>query len=92
MEPDALGWNLVLQSWIADTPPVINAWLKNFLYESLFQRFCDPIIHWSHREDVQYRDVKVAKDMDELDLRAQLEVAEHSHFTKRVLFRTKQRR
>ncbi|KAK1121659.1 hypothetical protein K0M31_009971 [Melipona bicolor] len=97
MEPDALGWNLVLKSWIADTPPVINAWLKNFLYESLFQRFCDPIIHWLHYEDVQkicpmpdtnlvrsltylmdcfldeYRNVKVAKDIDELDLRAQLE-------------------
>ena len=53
MEPDALGWNLVLKSWIADIPPVINTWLKNFLYESLFQRFCDPIIHWSHYEDVQ---------------------------------------
>ncbi|XP_050489817.1 dynein axonemal heavy chain 7-like isoform X1 [Bombus huntii] len=97
MEPDALGWDPVLKSWLADTPPVMNSWLRNFLYESLFRRFCDPILYWSHHEHVQkicpmpdtnlvrsltylmdcflaeYRDEKAVKDIDELDLRAQVE-------------------
>lgn len=53
MEPDALGWDPVLKSWLADTPPVMNSWLRNFLHESLFRRFCDPILYWSHHEHVQ---------------------------------------
>lgn len=53
MEPDALGWDPVLRSWLADTPPVMNSWLRNFLHESLFRRFCDPILYWSHHEHVQ---------------------------------------
>ncbi|XP_017763577.1 PREDICTED: dynein heavy chain 7, axonemal-like [Eufriesea mexicana] len=97
MEPDALGWDLLLKSWIAETPSMMNPWLKNFLYQSLFRRFCDPLLHWSHHEHVEkicpmpdtnlirsltylmdcflseYRDEKAIKDIDELDLRAQIE-------------------
>ncbi|XP_076387685.1 dynein axonemal heavy chain 7 [Megachile rotundata] len=97
MEPDALGWDPLLKSWIAKTPDVIDEWLNDFLYQSLFRRFCDPLLHWLHRDSVkricpmsdsnlirtltylmdcfidEYRDEKIAKNMNELDLRAQLE-------------------
>ncbi|XP_078044753.1 dynein axonemal heavy chain 7 isoform X4 [Augochlora pura] len=97
MEPGALGWEPFLRSWIASTPPVMDEWFKNFLYGSLFRRFCDPVLHWLRHSNVQeicpmpnanlvrsltylmdcfideYRDEKVAKDMDELNLRAQVE-------------------
>ncbi|XP_076748638.1 dynein axonemal heavy chain 7 isoform X2 [Xylocopa sonorina] len=97
MEPTALGWDPLLKSWVANTPNAVNPWLKNFIYQSLFHRFCDPLLYWSHNEDVQkicpmpdsnlvrsvtylmdcflneYHDEKVVKNMDELDLRAQIE-------------------
>ncbi|XP_076618005.1 dynein axonemal heavy chain 7 isoform X2 [Colletes latitarsis] len=97
MEPGALGWDPLLKSWIANTPSAIDEWLKNFLYRSLFRRFCDPLLYWLRHTDIQelcpmpdsnlvrsltylmdcfldeYRDEKVAKDMDELDIRAQIE-------------------
>ncbi|XP_017795795.1 PREDICTED: dynein heavy chain 7, axonemal-like [Habropoda laboriosa] len=97
MEPGALGWDPLLKSWIADAPAVMDEWLKNFVYRSLFRRFSVPILYWLRREDVEkicpmpdsnlmrglthlldcfldeYRDEKIAKEMDELDLRAQIE-------------------
>ncbi|XP_076646690.1 dynein axonemal heavy chain 7 [Halictus rubicundus] len=97
MEPGALGWEPFLESWIADTPSVMDEWFKNYLYRSLFRRFCDPLLHWLRHSDVQeicpmpnanlvrsltymmdcfideYYDEKVAKDISELDLRAQVE-------------------
>lgn len=56
MEPDALGWDPLLQSWIANIPPAIDEWLENFLYRSLFRRFCDPILHWLHTGHVEVLD------------------------------------
>ncbi|CAK9804315.1 Dynein axonemal heavy chain 7 [Anthophora plagiata] len=98
MEPDALGWDPLLKSWLADAPPVMDEWLRNFIYQSLFRRFCVPILYWlrhdayvekicpmpdsnimrglTHLLDCfidEYRDEKVAKEIDELDLRAQIE-------------------
>ncbi|XP_076302983.1 dynein axonemal heavy chain 7 [Lasioglossum baleicum] len=97
MEPGALGWEPFLQSWIANTPAVMDEWFKNYLYKSLFRRFCDPLLHWLRHSDVEeicpmpdanlvrsltylmdcfideYHDEKVAKEISELDLRAQVE-------------------
>ncbi|XP_043799961.1 dynein axonemal heavy chain 7-like isoform X2 [Apis laboriosa] len=97
MEPNDLGWDPLLKSWINTLPAVISAWLRNFIYESLFRRFCDPIFYWLHQgiaeimcpmQDTnlvrsltylmdcfieEYYDEKIAKNIDELDLRAQIE-------------------
>ncbi|CAK9824900.1 Dynein axonemal heavy chain 7 [Anthophora retusa] len=98
MEPDALGWDPLLKSWLANAPPVMDEWLRTFVYQSLFRRFCVPILYWlrhdayvekicpmpdsnlmrglTHLLDCffdEYRDEKVAKEIDELDLRAQIE-------------------
>ncbi|XP_026297252.1 dynein heavy chain 7, axonemal isoform X2 [Apis mellifera] len=97
MEPNDLGWNPLLQSWMNTLPAVISPWLRNFIYESLFRRFCDPIFDWLHQGLTQiicpmqdtnlvrsltylmdcfideYHDEKIAKNIDELDLRAQIE-------------------
>ena len=45
MEPSTLGWEPVLQSWIVKTPTLLTQWLRQFLYESLFLRFCKPILY-----------------------------------------------
>ncbi|XP_076179047.1 dynein axonemal heavy chain 7 isoform X1 [Ptiloglossa arizonensis] len=97
MEPGALGWDPLLESWIAETPAALDQWLKSYLYRSLFRRFCDPLFYWLRHSDVQetcpmpesnhlrsltylmdcfldeYRDEKITKNIDELDLRAQVE-------------------
>ncbi|XP_076249285.1 dynein axonemal heavy chain 7 [Calliopsis andreniformis] len=97
MEPGALGWDPLLKSWIAKIPPVIDEWLTNFLYQSLFQRFCNPLLYWLRHSDAEemcpmpnsnlvrsltylmdcfldeYRNERMVKDMNELDLRAQIE-------------------
>ncbi|PBC30449.1 Dynein heavy chain 7, axonemal [Apis cerana cerana] len=97
MEPNDLGWDPLLQSWINTLPVVISPWLRNFIYESLFRRFCDPILYWLHQGNTEiicpmqdtnlvrsltylmdcfideYHDEKIAKNIDELDLRAQIE-------------------
>nr|XP_012232176.1 PREDICTED: dynein heavy chain 7, axonemal-like isoform X1 [Linepithema humile] len=49
MEPGALGWEPILNSWIAKLPEVIDEWLRSFLYESLFLRFCKPLFHLLRR-------------------------------------------
>lgn len=45
MEPLALGWEPLLKSWIATVPEKLGDYLKQFLYESLFVRFCNPLFH-----------------------------------------------
>lgn len=49
MEPGALGWDALIKSWIAETPAVMDEWLKGYVYQSLFRRFCDPLIYWLRR-------------------------------------------
>jgi len=56
MEPAALGWEPLLNSWLATLPEIIDEWLRLFLHESLFFRFCKPLFHLLH-----YCDVKVKK-------------------------------
>lgn len=53
MEPNDLGWDPLLQSWINTLPIVISPWLRNFIYESLFRRFCDPILYWLHQGNTE---------------------------------------
>lgn len=53
MEPSALGWKPLLLSWISMTPAKIDPWLKNFLYESLFIRFCKPLFRFLRRGNVK---------------------------------------
>lgn len=53
MEPNDLGWDPLLQSWINTLPVVISPWLRNFIYESLFRRFCDPILYWLHQGNTE---------------------------------------
>ncbi|XP_024941329.1 dynein heavy chain 7, axonemal [Cephus cinctus] len=53
MEPSALGWEPLLRSWIQTTPEVLTDWLKNFMIDSLFLRFCKPLIHLLRRGDVR---------------------------------------
>jgi hypothetical protein len=55
MEPSSLGWEPLLRSWIAKSPPILNEWLKQFLYESLFLRFCKPIFYLLRRYGVSVR-------------------------------------
>lgn len=45
MEPLALGWEPLLKSWIETTPDILGEFLKKFLYESLFMRFCNPLFY-----------------------------------------------
>ncbi|XP_044576956.1 dynein axonemal heavy chain 7 [Cotesia glomerata] len=49
MEPLALGWEPLLKSWIATVPEKLGDYLKQFLYESLFVRFCNPLFHLIRR-------------------------------------------
>ncbi|XP_063983101.1 dynein axonemal heavy chain 7-like [Diachasmimorpha longicaudata] len=49
MEPIALGWEPLLQSWLETLPPLVTDFLKTFLYESLFLRFCKPLFHLLRR-------------------------------------------
>ncbi|XP_039301684.1 dynein heavy chain 7, axonemal-like [Solenopsis invicta] len=53
MEPTALGWEPLLNSWLAKLPEVIDEWLRVFLYESLFLRFCKPLFHFLRRRNVK---------------------------------------
>ncbi|CAB0039603.1 unnamed protein product [Trichogramma brassicae] len=45
MEPSSLGWEPLLMAWLNTTPEIISAWLKKFMLESLFLRFCKPIFY-----------------------------------------------
>ncbi|KAK0178126.1 hypothetical protein PV328_002104, partial [Microctonus aethiopoides] len=45
MEPLALGWEPLLKSWIETTPDILGDFLRKFLYESLFMRFCNPLFY-----------------------------------------------
>ncbi|XP_051171696.1 dynein axonemal heavy chain 7-like, partial [Leptopilina boulardi] len=53
MEPSALGWEPLLKSWIETTPKIFSTFLKNFLYESLFIRFCKPLFFLLRRGGVE---------------------------------------
>lgn len=53
MEPEALGWEPLLKSWIQRLPNVIDDYLKNYIYESLFIRFCKPLFHLLRRGGVK---------------------------------------
>lgn len=53
MEPEILGWEPLLNSWIATLPKAIDEWLRTFLYESLFLRFCKPLFHLLRRGNVK---------------------------------------
>ncbi|XP_011702284.1 PREDICTED: dynein heavy chain 7, axonemal-like isoform X3 [Wasmannia auropunctata] len=53
MEPDALGWEPLLNSWIVKLPEVIDEWLRVFIHESLFLRFCKPLFHLLRRCNVK---------------------------------------
>ncbi|RLU26559.1 hypothetical protein DMN91_000355 [Ooceraea biroi] len=53
MEPTALGWDPLLNSWIAKLPKIIDEWLRLFLHESLFLRFCKPLFHLLRRCNVK---------------------------------------
>ncbi|KAJ8668953.1 hypothetical protein QAD02_000212 [Eretmocerus hayati] len=52
MEPSSLGWEPLLQSWIAKTPSRLSQWLRTYIYESLFLRFCRPILYVLRRYGV----------------------------------------
>lgn len=56
MEPDALGWDPSLNSWIAKLPKIIDEWLRLFLHESLFLRFCKPLFHLLRRCNVKVKE------------------------------------
>ncbi|KAL7295896.1 hypothetical protein TKK_0010939 [Trichogramma kaykai] len=45
MEPSSLGWEPLLMAWLNTTPEIFSAWLKKFMLESLFLRFCKPIFY-----------------------------------------------
>ncbi|XP_014484361.1 PREDICTED: dynein heavy chain 7, axonemal-like [Dinoponera quadriceps] len=53
MEPTSLGWEPLLKSWIVTLPEVVDEWLRTFLYESLFLRFCKPLFHLLRRCNVK---------------------------------------
>ncbi|KAG7196964.1 hypothetical protein KM043_000229 [Ampulex compressa] len=53
MEPAALGWEPLLRSWIANLPSDMDEWLKGFLFDSLFKRFCRPLLHYLRHGDVK---------------------------------------
>ncbi|EFN66875.1 Dynein heavy chain 7, axonemal [Camponotus floridanus] len=53
MEPGALGWEPLLNSWLATLPEVIDEWLRTFLHESLVLRFCKPLFHLLRRCNVK---------------------------------------
>lgn len=53
MEPSALGWKPLLLSWMSTIPANIDAWLTNFLYESLFLRFCTPLFRFLRRGSIK---------------------------------------
>ncbi|XP_043277906.1 dynein axonemal heavy chain 7-like [Venturia canescens] len=53
MEPNALGWDPLLKSWLEKTPAILGDFIKSFLYESLFLRFCKPLFHLLRRGGVR---------------------------------------
>ena len=55
MEPTALGWEPLLKSWIETTPAIFSKWLKNFLLNSLFLRFCKPLLFLLRRRGVEVK-------------------------------------
>jgi len=57
MEPSALGWEPLLTSWLEVLPEVIDKWLRLFLQESLFFRFCKPLFHLLRHCDVKVKTI-----------------------------------
>ena len=53
MEPSALGWDPLLKSWLQTTPEMFGDFLKTFMYESLFIRFCKPLFHLLRRGGIK---------------------------------------
>ncbi|KAL0118214.1 hypothetical protein PUN28_009103 [Cardiocondyla obscurior] len=53
MEPGELGWEPLLNSWLAKLPEIIDEWLQTFICESLFLRFCKPLFHLLRRCSVK---------------------------------------
>ena len=49
MEPSTLGWEPLLKSWIETAPEAINPWLRTFIFESLFLRYCKPLLYLIRR-------------------------------------------
>lgn len=45
MEPSSLGYEPILKSWINNLPELLTPWLRTFIYESLFLRFCRPLLY-----------------------------------------------
>ncbi|XP_046587391.1 dynein axonemal heavy chain 7-like [Neodiprion lecontei] len=52
MEPVALGWTPLLVSWLQEVPKALGEWLKNFVRDCLFFRFCRPLLHLLRRGGV----------------------------------------
>lgn len=104
MEPSALGWDPLLKSWIETTPPILGDFLKSFMHESLFLRFCKPLFHLLRRGGVretcpmpdanllrsvtylmdcfidEFHEQASGSTINELDLRAQIEVSQKKYF------------
>lgn len=53
MEPRVLGWEPLLNSWISKLPEAIDEWMRTFLRESLFFRFCKPLFHLLRQGNVK---------------------------------------
>lgn len=57
MEPGALGWEPLLNSWLAQLPKIVDEWVRTFIHESLFLRFCKPLLHLLRRTQVKVNDM-----------------------------------
>lgn len=55
MEPSSLGWEPLLKSWMNKLPELLNPWLRTFIYESLFLRFCKPLLYLLRHAKVMVR-------------------------------------
>jgi len=44
MEPESLGWEPLLTSWLVTLPPLLAQPLRDYLKE-LFLRFCPTLLH-----------------------------------------------